>query len=133
MQSLKQRTNCLKQMRTFDKCPRCGCDLVRSKNIAGTDSEFWFECTSCNTYVNTYIPQEHQESYHSDAHKFKGNFGGFGTGKTTTSREQFYKHMFITPNGNSLIGANISAQYEQTIKRDIENDLPAAFVADMSV
>lgn len=121
------------KLRTFDKCPRCGCDLVRTKNISGTDSEFWFECTSCNTYVNTYIPQEHQESYHQDSHKFKGNFGGFGTGKTTTSREEFYKHMFITPNGNSLIGANIAAQYEQTIKRDIENDLPAAFVAETSV
>ena len=121
------------KLRTFDKCPRCGCDLVRTKNISGTDSEFWLQCTSCNTYVNTYIPQEHQESYHQDSHKFKGNFGGFGTGKTTTSREEFYKHMFITPNGNSLIGANIAAQYEQTIKRDIENDLPAAFVAETSV
>jgi len=73
---------------------------------------------------------EHQAATHRDNHTFVGSFGGYGSGKTTTDREQFYKHMFITPNGNTLIGANISSQYEQTIKRDIENDLPAAFVTD---
>ena len=62
-----------------------------------------------------------------------GNFGGYGSGKTTTDRQEFYKHMFITPHGNTLIGANVSSQYEQTIKRDIEADLPAAFFEDYSV
>jgi len=52
-----------------------------------------------------------------------------GSGKTLTSREEFYKHMIITPNGNTVIGANVASQYEQTIKRDIEADLPMAFVA----
>ena len=116
--------------RNFSKCPRCGCDTVKSKTVSTADSEFWLECTSCNTFINTYIPLEHQEDFHTDAHKFKGNFGGYGTGKTTTSREEFYKHMFITPNGNTLIGANVQSQYEQTIKRDIESDLPIAFVTN---
>ncbi len=39
-----------------------------------------------------------------------------------------YKHIFLTPKGNTLIGANVASQYEQTIKRDIEADLPKAFV-----
>ena len=43
-----------------------------------------------------------------------------------------YKHIFLTPSGNSLIGANVASQYEQTIKRDIEADIPAAFVAAYS-
>ena len=61
-----------------------------------------------------------------------GNFGGYGSGKTTNSQQEQYKHCFITPNGNSLIAANITPQYEQTIKRDIEADLPAAFIREVS-
>lgn len=119
--------------RYFDTCPRCSAPLRVCTSINGTASEFWKECTECNTYVNTYIPQAHQEAFHRDPHKFKGNFGGYGTGKTTTSREEVYKHLFLTPNGNTIIGAGVVSQYEQTIKRDIENDLPARFVKDSSV
>lgn len=74
----------------------------------------------------------HQVAFHEDSHRFTANFGGYGSGKTTTSREEFYKHVFLTPGGNSLIGANVSSQYEQTIKRDIENDIPLAFIRDSS-
>lgn len=93
-------------------------------------SEFWRECANpvCNTYLNTYVPQAHQFAFHEDNHTFTGNFGGFGSGKTLTSREEIYKHIFITDNGNTLIGANVASQYEQTIKREIEADLPAAFI-----
>ena len=120
--------------RDFSRCPRCGSATKRSIAINGSPSEFWFECTSasCNTYINTYIPLQHQEAVHEDGHYYVGNFGGYGTGKTTTSREEFYKHAFITPQGNTLIGAQITSQYEQTIKRDIEKDMPKAFVAAYS-
>lgn len=120
-------------VRDFTRCPRCGAATTPSKSWIGTQSEFWYECTKCNTYINTYIPQDHQAAVHKDKHTFVGNFGGYGSGKTTTDRQEFYKHMFITPHGNTLIGANVSSQYEQTIKRDIEADLPAAFFEDYSV
>lgn len=42
------------------------------------------------------------------------------------------KHFFITPKGNTLIGANVISQYEATIKRELEADLPAAFVKRVS-
>lgn len=120
-------------VRSFERCPRCGAPTVKSNTISGDVSQFWRECTQCNTYINTYIPQEHQALFHKDAHKFKGNFGGYGSGKTTTTRQEFYKHMAITPGGTGLIGANISAQYEQTIKRDIEADFPVGLVKEVSV
>lgn len=119
-------------MRNFSYCPRCGSPTKKCKAFNEGESEFWLECQKCNTYINTYIPQEHQIAVHKDAHKFVGNFGGYGTGKTLTSRQEVYKHIFLTPKGNTLIGANVQSQYEQTIKRDIEGDIPAAFITEAS-
>ncbi len=114
----------------LETCPRCGAEWKDAIAMNGGPSEFFKECSNprCNTFYNTYVPQAHQHAFHQDPHKFSGNFGGFGSGKTLTSREEIYKHVFITPNGNTLIGANVASQYEQTIKREIEADLPAAFV-----
>jgi len=92
----------------------------------------WRECIACNTYVNVYVPQPHQVALHRDPHTFIGNFGGYGTGKTLTSRQEVIKHILLTPNANILIGANVNSQYEQTIQRELESDIPAAFVADSS-
>lgn len=122
-----------KGTRDFSKCPRCGAPTVPSMTYSKVLSQFWRECVKCNTYINTYIPQKHQQDFHTDTHRYKGNFGGYGSGKTTTTREELYKHIFITPFGTGLIGANIMAQYEQTIKRDIEADFPVALIKDVSV
>lgn len=119
-------------MKDFTVCPRCGSPTKKCIAYNDSESEFWLECTRCNTYINTYIPQPHQSSVHMDPHTFVGNFGGYGTGKTLTSREELYKHIFTTPNANVLIGANVSSQYEQTIKRDIEADIPKAFVKSVN-
>lgn len=118
----------------LDRCPRCGSRWKDAIAINGGPSEFWKECTnpSCNTYLNTYVPQAHQFAFHKDDHTFTGNFGGYGSGKTLTSREEIFKHIFITDNGNTLIGANVASQYEQTIKREMEADLPVAFVRNIS-
>lgn len=118
----------------LERCPRCGSAWMKTTAINGGPSEFWKECSNpaCNTYLNTYVPQAHQFAFHSDSHTFTGNFGGYGSGKTLTSREEIFKHLFITPNGNTLIGANVASQYEQTIKREIEADLPLAFVKHIS-
>ena len=119
-------------VRDFSVCPRCSAPTKKATAFNNGESEFWYECTKCNTYINTYIPQEHQASVHDDTHRFLLNAGGYGSGKTTTSRQEFYKHLLLTPGGNTLIGANIAPQYEQTIKRDIENDVPQAFIKDSS-
>lgn len=118
----------------LDRCPRCGAVWKIATAMNGGPSEFWRECSnpSCNTYLNTYVPQEHQAAFHEDSHTFVGNFGGYGSGKTLTSREEIYKHIFLTPHGTTLIGANVGSQYEQTIKREIEADLPRAFIKRVS-
>lgn len=115
----------------LERCPRCGSRWETAIAMNTGPSEFWKECSNpvCNTFLNTYVPQAHQYAFHEDNHTFTGNFGGFGSGKTLTSREEIYKHIFITDHGNTLIGANVASQYEQTIKREIEADFPAAFVS----
>lgn len=121
-------------VRDFTRCPRCGSPTKKAISFSGGESEFWYECTDnqCNTYINTYVPQAHQAKVHTDSHRYLGNFGGYGSGKTTTSREEFYKHMLLTPGGATIIGANVASQYEQTIKRDIENDIPRGLVKGYS-
>jgi phage terminase large subunit len=116
----------------YSKCPRCQAKLSRATAYSGAKSQFWYECTKCNTFVYTYIPQDHQFQLHKDPHRYVGNFGAYGTGKTLTTRGEVYKHAFITPDANILIGANVTSQYEQTIKREIENDIPQAFVKGTS-
>lgn len=115
-------------------CPRCGAEWKSTIAMNGGESEFWKECSNpkCNTYFNTYMPQAHQAKFHTDQHRFKANFGGYGSGKTLTSREELYKHIFLTPRGNGLIGANVTSQYEQTIRRELENDIPVAFIKKVS-
>lgn len=62
--------------RDFSRCPRCGAPTQPATAISGLKSEGWLECTACNTFINTYIPQAHQEAFHRDNHKYTGNFGG---------------------------------------------------------
>jgi len=115
------------------KCPTCGNHIKKASTISGNASEFWFECSKCNTYLNSYKPQDHQMATHKDLHLYIMNAGAYGSGKTLTSREEVYRHIMITPNANILIGAKVSSQYEQTIKRDIENDFPKAMVAKVNI
>lgn len=115
------------------RCPRCQSEMHTAVSYAEAPSEFWLECDKCNTFINTYIPQPHQMAVHEDPHLYIGNFGAYGTGKTLTSRQEIYKHVFLTPNANVLICANVSSQYEQTIKRDIDLDIPKAFVKKVSI
>lgn len=98
---------------------------------SGNESEFWYTCDrapACNTYFNSLRPMDHQYSFLKDGHRFKLNAGGFGSAKSYATREFIYKQMFMSPGGQVLVGANIQAQYEQTIKKEIEADIPKAFV-----
>lgn len=62
--------------RDFTICPRCGQPTEPSISINGGESEFWRNCIKCNTYINTYVPQAHQQAVHVDPHKFILNAGG---------------------------------------------------------
>ena len=116
------------------RCPRCNAPLVPTPSISGAPSTDWLECSNnvCNTFVDMYHPMPHQAAVHLDSHRIIGNFGSYGTGKTKTSGKEIEKHIFLTPNANILLGANITSQYEQTLLRDFEKSFPEAFMAGRS-
>jgi len=114
------------------QCPRCKAELEPTESFLGGFCPNWLECPQCNTYVCTYKPMPHQTALHQSDARTIGNFGGYGTGKTTTSRFEILKHALITPNAQVLIGAAVTSQYDQTLRRDLEMDLPIAFVKDWS-
>lgn len=116
------------------RCPRCNSILVPATSISGSPSTDWLACSNkvCNTFVDTYVPMPHQEAVHLDAHRIIGNFGSYGTGKTKTSEKEIEKHIFLTPNANILLGANITSQYEQTLLRDFEKSFPIDFMESRS-
>ncbi len=53
-------------VRDYSRCPRCGAATAKAVAFNEGESEFWYECTRCNTFINTYIPQAHQEAVHRD-------------------------------------------------------------------
>ena len=38
-------------VRDFSVCPRCGAPTAKATALTG-ESEFWYECTKCNTFIN---------------------------------------------------------------------------------
>jgi len=67
-----------------------------------------------------------------DNHRKLGIFGGYGSGKTTTTYKSDEKHIMLTPGGETLIGANTLIQLENTVKKDLEGDFPFEFVKNLN-
>lgn len=112
------------------KCPTCDEYMTPATNLDGGESSFWMRCTkrACRTFVDTYIPLDHQVDIHEDTHKLIGIFGGYGSGKTVCAMKDDEKHMLSTPNGTTVVGAAVLAQVEQTYEKDFRKDFPKELV-----
>lgn len=80
-------------------CPFCG-DTVRVDA-----SVFHGECPSCEMILIDFKPQPHQVAFHTSPAKYRLNLGGYGSGKTTMNCAEVAKHVYTTPNGQTLITA----------------------------
>ena len=38
--------------RDFSRCPRCAAPTHKAIAFNGAESEFWYECDKCNTFIN---------------------------------------------------------------------------------
>lgn len=112
------------------RCPRCGKAMVPAIAMRGNYSQDWLRCSDpdCRTFYDTFIPMPHQYNILRDSHPRVGVFGGYGCGKTTADYKGDEKHIMLTPNGETLIGADTLIQLDNTIKKDLEGDFPLEFV-----
>lgn len=109
-------------------CPECQTKMVEAVSISGAESDFYMSCPNCPTYVDTYIPLDHQAAFHADPARYSAMFSGYGTGKTLADVKDDEKHILITPKGETLVGATVLNQVESTFKKDFERDFPLAFL-----
>jgi PBSX family phage terminase large subunit len=100
-----------------DLCPQCHFGRMKESEQRDDDgSPIYLTCGECETVQLTYLPMDHQNEFHSDGAKFKGFFGGYGSGKTRTGAEEVVQHILNTPSGMTLIGAETKNQLDQTAK-----------------
>lgn len=114
-----------------DRCPQCHFGLMRESDQKDDDGvAIYLSCSECNTIQLTYVPMDHQDHFHADPCKFKGFFGGYGSGKTRTGAEETVQHILSTPSGMTLIGAETKNQLESTAKEMFLKVFPDFMVED---
>lgn len=113
-----------------NKCPRCGGSLVPTVSMNGGTSQFWRECSNpfCSTYVDTYKPTTMQYNFLKDGHRFKGTFGGFGSGKSLAVIKQVEKHGMITPGGKVAIIGSTYRLIHRNFLKDFTESFPKGLV-----
>lgn len=109
------------------RCPVC---KVGTMNSPPDGQESYIICNECESIHLTYKPLPHQARFHADPHKFKGFFGGFGSGKTRTGAEEITQHILSTPGGMTLIGAQTKPQLDQTAKKMFFDVFPRILIED---
>lgn len=90
--------------------------------------EWHVTCNECSTVMFCYEPQPYQAEFHEDESKFKAFFGGYGSGKTTTSVAEVIDHVLSTPNGQTLMGAATLPQLEQTSQKEFFEMFPDEYI-----
>ena len=66
-------------IREGDTCPTCEYGIMRASDQKDDDgAPIYMSCTECDTHQLMYVPMPHQDIFHSDTHKYRGFFGGYG-------------------------------------------------------
>lgn len=114
----------------YIRCPRCRSSLMSSKSLDGGESPFWKECTNpfCGTMVDTFKPTPMQYNFLKDNHKFKGVFGGFGSGKSFAIIEDVIKHCLITPGAYVGVIGFTFRQIRRNFIKDFNEIMPVKFM-----
>lgn len=108
-----------------EPCTECG---LGTWEVPPNGQEWHLVCDECNAIQMVYDPLPHQAKFHADPHKYKGFFGGYGSGKTTTACQETIDHVLITPHGTTLIGAATLPQLEQTAMKEFFEVFPEELI-----
>lgn len=110
------------------KCHRCH----GSYKLPDNGQQWHLVCNECGAILLVYQPLPHQKRFHQDPARIRGFFGGYGSGKTTTTVMEMIRHQLSTPNGTSLMGAATFPQLEQTSMKEWFEIMPASFIKNYS-
>lgn len=94
--------------------------------------EWHLVCPNCLAIRFVYVPLPHQEAFHKDNAKILAFFGGYGSGKTTTTVQHMIHLQLTTPNGTSLMGAQTLNQLEQTSMKEWFEIMPKEYIKEYS-
>lgn len=105
------------------KCPLCGGEVKVHESV------FYGRCDTCLATLIDYKPCSHQVDFHKSKAKYRLNIGGYGTGKTTMdAAELVLNHVFLVPNGRTLITAQSLQQVREAVLPELEKFLPPWFI-----
>lgn len=80
-------------------------------------------CPNCAAMKLTYVPLPHQEAFHADKAKFKGFFGGYGSGKTRTTDEEMLMLALENPGTAGCVTAATVKQLTETSQKTFFEDV----------
>lgn len=101
----------------MEKCPNCKVGTLRPPK---DDHPSYLECDSCLAIELTYIPMEYQEAMHQvktgsqDDTDIIAVFGGYGSGKSKSTLEEFLIRALENPRGSGLFAAQTLGQLKKT-------------------
>lgn len=86
-------------------------------------------CEDCGAIEMLYNPQTYQADFHRDTTRYKGLFGGYGTGKTTSAVAEVIDHCISVPNGLTLLLAQTLPNLTETVLKEFRTQLPESLIA----
>lgn len=98
-------------------CHNCKVGIMR---VPADQHPSYIQCDSCNAIELTYVPMEFQEEMHTvktggdDDTDIIAVFGGYGSGKSRSTLEEFMLRALENPRGSGLFAAQTLGQLKKT-------------------
>lgn len=102
------------------RCIKCG---IGEMEVPKDNHSSYVFCPVCNAIELTYLPQPLQAKFHKSPSKYKGFFGGFGSGKSFTSANEGLQQALRNPNSTGLVGTNTLVQLKKTAMETYFNEV----------
>lgn len=113
-------------------CYHCRVGKIEVPELETSDKTYAY-CPYCGAVRLFYEPQDYQKEFHTDDTMIKANFGGYGSGKSTSSMAELLDHAFQTPNGMACCVAPTVRQLEQTVKKEFFRQCPDRLIESYRV
>jgi len=112
------------------KCLKCGIGEMQEPK---DHHPSYVVCSVCGAIELTYIPVPKQREFHKSKAKYRGFFGGFGSGKSFTTAQEGLFQALENPNSTGLVGTDTLVQLKKTTMETYFNEVvPPPLISDFS-